>query len=161
RSAVGVVVGGGAAVGWLPLGRREVYVPSYPVSRRYVTNVNVTNTRVETTVVNNYYNNVVVNKNVNVTNVTYVNQRVNGAVTATSGATFTSGQSVSRNVVRVDQREVVITQIAPPAIAPTLQAFVGAWAPSNMRPPERIANRAVVAKSTPPPPPPSFERQQA
>src|SRR5260221_5555535 len=72
--AMGVAVGGGAAVGWFPLGPREVYVPSYHVSRTYVDNVNITNTTVNTTVVNNYYNNVVVNKNVNVTNVTYVNQ---------------------------------------------------------------------------------------
>ena len=80
-------------------------MPSYPVSRRYCETINVSNTRVETTVVNNYYTTVVVNKQVNVTNVTYVNQRVNGAVTATSGTTFVSGQTVSRNVVRVDQRE--------------------------------------------------------
>jgi hypothetical protein len=126
-----------------------------------VTNINVTNTRVETTVVNNYYTNVVVNKQVNVTNVTYVNQRVNGAVTATSGATFTSGQSVSRNVVRVDQREVVSTQIAAPAIAPTRQAFVGAGASTNVRPPAVMASRTVVAKATPPPPPASFDRQAA
>ena len=154
-------VGVGVNVGWFPLGPREVYVPSYPVSRRYVTNINVTNTRVETTVVNNYYTNVVVNKQVNVTNVTYVNQRVNGAVTATSGATFTSGQSVSRNVVRVDQREVVSTQIAAPAIAPTRQAFVGAGASTNVRPPAVMASRTVVAKATPPPPPASFDRQAA
>jgi hypothetical protein len=153
-------VGIGVNVGWFPLGPREVYVPSYPVSRRYVTNINITNTRVETTVVNNYYTNMVVNKQVNVTNVTYVNQHVNGAVTATSGATFTSGQSVSHNVVRVEQREVVSTQVAAPAIAPTRQAFVGAGAPSNMRPPQTFANRAVVVKSAPPPPTPSFERQQ-
>ncbi len=154
-------VGVGVNVGWFPLGPREVYVPSYPVSRRYVTNVNVTNTRVETTVVNNYYTNVVVNKQVNVTNVTYVNQHVNGAVTATSGAAFTSGQSVSRNVVRVDQREVVSTQVSAPAIAPTRQSVMGAGAAANARPPAAFATRAVVAKSTPPPPPPSFDRQQA
>ena len=154
-------VGVGVNVGWFPLGPREVYMPSYPVSRRYVTNINVTNTRVETTVVNNYYTNVVVNKQVNVTNVTYVNQRVNGAVTATSGATFTSGQSVSRNVVRVDQRDVVSTQIAAPAIAPTRQAFVGAGATTNVRPPAVLASRTVVAKTTPPPPPASFDRQAA
>jgi uncharacterized protein DUF6600 len=154
-------VGVGVNVGWFPLGPREVYVPSYPVSRRYVTNVNVTNTRVETTVVNNYYTNVVVNKQVNVTNVTYVNQHVNGAVTATSGAAFTSGQSVSRNVVRVDQREVVSTQVSAPAIAPTRQSVMGAGAAANVRPPTAFATRAVVAKSTPPPPPPSFDRQQA
>jgi uncharacterized protein DUF6600 len=154
-------VGVGVNVGWFPLGPREVYVPSYPVSRRYVTNINVTNTRVETTVVNNYYTNVVVNKQVNVTNVTYVNQRVNGAVTATSGASFTSGQSVSRNVVHVDQREIVSTQVAAPAIAPTRQAFVGAGASTNVRPPAVMASRTVVAKATPPPPPASFDRQAA
>ena len=102
----GVAVG--SNVGWFPLGPREVYVPSYPVSRRYCETINVTNTRVERIVVNNYYTTVVVNKQVNVTNVTYVNQR---SVTATSGTTFVSGQNVSRNVVRVDQREIVQTRV--------------------------------------------------
>jgi hypothetical protein len=158
----GVAVVGGN-VGWFPLGPREVYVPAYPVSRRYVTNVNVTNTRVETTVVNNYYTTVVVNKQVNVNNVTYVNQHVNGAVTATSGTTFTSGQSVSRNVVRVDQREIGTTRAVAgaPAIAPTRQAYIGAGRPAAIRPPAALATRTVVAKAPPPPPPVSFDRQQA
>jgi hypothetical protein len=158
--AVGVGVGGGVGVGWFPLGPREVYVPSYRVSRNYVNNVNVSNTTVNTTVVNNYYNNVVVNKNV--TNVTYVNQRVSGAVTATSGATFTSGKSVSRNVVRVDQRELVNAPVVSgaPTAAPTRQAVLGSGAPARVRPPETFVNRAVVAKTAPPPPPPTFERQQ-
>jgi hypothetical protein len=161
--AVGVAAGGPASVGWFPLGPREVYVPAYPVSRRYVTNVNVTNTRVETTVVNNYYTNVVVNKQVNVTNVTYVNQRVTGAVTATSSTTFVSGQSVSRNVVRVDQREIVATPVVAggPAIAPTRAAVIGAGRPVAVRPPATFVNRTVVARTAPPPPPPSFDRQEA
>jgi hypothetical protein len=161
RFAVGV--GAGVSVGWFPLGPREVYVPSYPVSRRYVTNVNVTNTTVNTTVVNNYYTNVVVNKQVNVTNVTYVNQRVSGAVTATNGATFTSGQSVSKNIVRVDPHEVASAQVVAgaPAIAPTHQAVIGSGAPARVQPPAAFVNRAVVAKTTPPPPPPSFTKQQA
>jgi hypothetical protein len=56
--AIGVGVGGGyaagASVGWFALGPREVYVPSYRVSQRYVDNVNVSNTRVTTVEVNNY-----------------------------------------------------------------------------------------------------------
>src|SRR5690348_18485961 len=46
--AVGIGVGGGvgANVGWFPLGPREVYVPSYHVSRTYVNNVNISNTTV-------------------------------------------------------------------------------------------------------------------
>jgi hypothetical protein len=161
--AVGVAVGGGAAVGWFPLGPREVYVPSYHVSRTYVNNVNITNTTVNTTVVNNYYTNVVVNKNVNVTNVRYVNQGVAGAVTATSTQTFTSGQSVHNNLMRVNEREVANAQVAAatPAVPPTRQAVVGAGRPAAVRPPAPVVTRAVVAKTAPPPPPPKFERQQA
>jgi hypothetical protein len=161
--AVGVAVGGGAAVGWFPLGPREVYVPSYHVSRTYVNQVNITNTTVNTTVVNNYYNNVVVNKNVNVTNVTYVNQRVPGAVTATTTQTFTSGQSVHNNVIRVNERDVASAPVvaATPTVQPTRQSVMGAGRPAAVRPPAPVANRAVVAKTTPPPPPPRFERQQA
>lgn len=157
----GVAVG--SNVGWFPLGPREVYVPSYPVSRRYCETINVSNTRVDRVVVNNYYTTVVVNKQVNVTNVTYVNQRVNGAVTATSGATFVSGQNVSRNVVRVDQREIVNTRVVAgaPAIAPTRQAFIGAGRPAAVRPPATVVTRTVVAKAPPPPAPVSVERQEA
>ena len=161
--AVGVGVGGGVGVGWFPLGPREVYVPSYRVSRTYVNNVNVSNTTVNTTVVNNYYNNTVVNKNVNVTNVNYVNQRVPGAVTATSSQAFTGGQPVARNIVKVDQRAVATAPVAAtaPAATPSRQALLGTGGPSAAQPPARFVNRAVVAKTAPPPPPPSFDRQQA
>ena len=33
---IGINTSGGGGVGWFPLGPREVYVPSYPVSRNYV-----------------------------------------------------------------------------------------------------------------------------
>ncbi len=163
--AAGFAVGGfaaGVSVGWFPLGPREVYVPSYPVSRTYVTNINVSNTTVNTTVVNNYYNNVVVNKNVTVVQQTYVNQRVTGAVTATSGQAFTSAQPVARNIVRMDQRELVSAPVtaAAPAVAPPKQAVLGASAAATARPPAFVQNRAVVAKVTPPPPPVPFARQQ-
>ncbi|MGB8323504.1 MAG: DUF6600 domain-containing protein, partial [Candidatus Acidiferrum sp.] len=165
--AVGVGFGGGFAagvnVGWFPLGPREVYVPSYPVSRTYVNNVNISNTTVNQTVVNNYYNTTVVNKNVTVNNVKYVNQGVPGAVTATSGQNFSSAQPVARNMVAVNQREVASAPVgvAAPAVAPPKQAVLGSGAATNVRPPASFATRAVVAKATPPPPPPSFAKQQA
>jgi hypothetical protein len=61
RVSVGISVGGGgsnfgASVGWFPLAPREVYVPSYRVSPRYVQQVNithVTNITNITTIVNN------------------------------------------------------------------------------------------------------------
>jgi hypothetical protein len=163
--AVGVGVGGGFAagvsVGWFPLGPREVYVPSYHVSRNYVNNVNVTNTTVNTTVVNNYYNTTVINKTT-VNNVTYVNQRVPGAVSATTPQAFTSAQSVSKNTVKVDAREVATAQVlaTTPAVAPSRQAVLGSGATAVVHPPATLQARAVVAKTTPPPPPPSFAKQQ-
>jgi hypothetical protein len=176
--AVGIGIGGGLAagvsVGWFPLGPREVYVPSYHVSRNYVNNVNVSNTTVNTTVVNNYYNTTVINKNttVNNTNITnnnvivnnqhYMNQSVPGAVSATTPQAFTSAQSVSKNSVAVNAREVASAPVAAttPPVAPAKQAVLGSGAAATVKPPAALANRAVVAKATPPPPPVSFAKQQ-
>jgi hypothetical protein len=160
----GAHFGVGVSVGWFPLGPREVFVPSYPVSRTYVNNVNISNTTVNTTVINNYYitrNNTTVINN-NITNVHYVNQSVSGAVTATSQQAFTSAQPVSRNLVAVNAREVATASVnvTAPAVAPNRQAVIGSGAATKFTPPAAVVNRAVVAKTTPPPPPLTFARQQ-
>jgi hypothetical protein len=171
RFAVGIGVGGGFAagvsVGWFPLGPREVYVPSYPVSRTYVNNVNVSNTTVNTTVVNNYYNTTVINKTTNVTNVTvnnqhYMNQSVPGAVAATTPQAFTSAQSVSKNSVPVSAKEIASAPVAAttPAVAPSRQAVLGSGAQAAAKPPAALQSRAVVAKTAPPPPPVPFVKRQ-
>ena len=159
-------VGGGAAVGvgvaWFPLGPRDVYAPSYHVSERYVERVNVSNTRiVNRTQITNVYNNVYVNKTtVNVTNITYQNQRANNAVTATSQASFTTAQPVGRNQVRVDARQVASAPVSPTtAVAPQARSFTGAAAPAKVRPPAILASRNVVAKTAPPPPPAPVAQQ--
>jgi hypothetical protein len=163
---IGIGVGGGGfaagvSVGWFPLGPREVYVPSYHVSRAYVTNINVSNTTVNTTVVNNYYNTTVINKTT-VTNVTYVNQRVTGAVSVTTPQAFTSAQSVSKNSVKFDAREVASAPVVAttPAVVPSKQAVLGSGATATVHPPAALQTRAVVAKTAPPPPPPSFAKRQ-
>jgi hypothetical protein len=161
--ALVVWVGGvaGAEVTWFALGPREVYVPSYRVSRSYVERVNVSNTTVNTTVVNNYYSATVVNKNTTVTNVNYVNRAVPGAVVATSSQVFTTAQPVARNTMRVDPRAAGSARVGPatPTIAPMKQAVLGA-VPAKAQPPAKVETRIVVAKATPPPPPPSFEKRQ-
>ncbi|HYA62692.1 MAG TPA: DUF6600 domain-containing protein [Candidatus Sulfotelmatobacter sp.] len=166
--AAGIAFGGGGFaagvnVGWFPLGPREVFVPSYPVSRTYINNVNISNTTVNQTVINNYYNTTVINKNVTVNNVRYVNQNVPGAVTATSPHAFTSAQPVARNMVAVNQQEIRSAPVAvrAPAVVPPKQAVLGAGAATNVHPPAVVQSRAVVAKTTPPPPPPAFAARQA
>jgi hypothetical protein len=163
--AAGVAFGGGIGVGvnvgWFPLGPREVFVPSYHVSRVYVNRVNISNTTVNQTVINNYYNTTVVNKTT-VNNVTYVNQNVRGAVTATSGQAFTSSQSVSRNIVRVNEREISSAPVAvrAPSVVPPREAVLGGAAVTRYQPPARLQSRAVVAKTAPPPAPISFAQRQ-
>jgi hypothetical protein len=156
-AAVAISVGGGAGVGWLPLGPREVYVPGYHVSEGYVRRVNVSNT----TIVNNtYITNVYQNK---VTNITYANRRAPGGVTAVTRTVFTSAQPISGHAVRVSEGEFSRygASGAAPAIAPVRQSLLGAAPNLNVRrPPAAFSNRPVVARLTPPPAPVPFDRQQ-
>jgi hypothetical protein len=155
--AIGV---GGGPVGWFPLGPGEVYVPPYRVSRRYVNNVNVTNTRVNITQVTNVYN--VYNSNTtSVTRITYVNQRPQ-ATTVVSRDTFINARPVNRNVVRVDDREISQAQVAHRVdVQPQRASIEGAGRPVQMRPPARIVERQVVATRAPTPSRPTFEQRQA
>jgi hypothetical protein len=160
---IGIGGGGGVGVAWFPLGPRDVYCPSYHVSERYVRNVNITNTTViNQTNITNVYNNVYVNKTVNVTNIKYQNQAATNAVTATSHQAFTSAQSVSHNMVKVDAREMASAPVAPmtPSVAPQQHSVLGAGASASVRPPAASFSRAVVAKTAPPPPPVTFAKQQ-
>src|ERR1700674_4223048 len=167
--AIGIGVGGGGyapgvSVGWFPLGPREVYVPSYRVSRNYVNNVNVSNTTVNTTPVTNVYNTTIVNNNTTINNVTYVNRSVSGAVTAVPRQAFTSGQPGARAAVAVNAREVASAPVtARAAVAPTSNRVLGSHANTANRvkaPPPAVASRPVVAKAKAPPPPVPFAARQ-
>jgi hypothetical protein len=168
--ALVVFVGGGGGLGgkmgWFPLGPREVYVPSYRVSRGYVDRVNVSNTNVSRTTVTNIYNTTIVNKTTTINNVTYANRSVSGAVTAVPQRSFASGQSVARAAVRVDAREIASGPVnSRAAVAPTSNSVLGSHANTANRvtvPPAAVASRAVVARAKAPPPPVPFAaRQQA
>jgi len=146
-------------VGWFPLAPGEVYVPGYRVSRRYVNNVNITNTTVNVTKVTNVYNTVVINKT---TNITYVNQRVNNGVTVVSRDTFVNARPVARNLVRADTRELASAPVTHVVQAePVRTSVIGAGRPVNNRPPAAVVERKVVAVRTPPPPPRPIEQRQA
>ena len=139
---------GGGGVGWFPLGPGEVYVPSYRVSRVYVNNINITNTRVNVTQITNVYN---VYNGRGTERITYVNQRVTNSVTVVTHDTFVNARQVNRNILRVDAREV---DSAPafhrPMVQPGRQSVFGAGTPVRFQPPARIVNRPVVVTRTPP-----------
>ena len=139
--------GGGGGVAWFPLGPREVYVPPYRTSERYVQKVNVTNTTVNVVNVTNVYN------NVNVNNVTYMHQNNVTAVTAVSHDTFVNARPVSTAVVRVNPQQIQMAEVQRNvAVAPVQKSVVGAAAVATVKPPAAVMQRQVVVKETPAPP---------
>jgi len=167
--ALVVFIGGGPGgfggnVGWFPLGPREVYVPSYPVSQAYVTRVNISNTTVTNVTITNVYNTTIIHNTTNITNITYANRNVQGAVMVVPQHAFVSAQPVAKVAVAVSARDIASAPMTSRvAVAPTRESVLGAKAATANRvaaPPAAVANRQVVAKKTPPPPPVPFAKQQ-
>jgi len=160
----GVGVGFGGNVGWFPLGPREVYVPSYHVSREYVNRVNISNTTVNNVQITNVYNTTIINKSTTITNVTYANRNVRGAVMAVPQHAFAGAQPVGRAAVSMNERQIAGASVnVRVAVAPTRESVLGAkFATANRvtAPPAAVINRQVIAKRTPPPPPVPFAKQQ-
>ena len=130
--------GGGAGVGWFPLGPREVYRPSYRVCERFVTRVNVTNVRNITNVTN-------------VTNVRYVNQNVPGAVTAVSHNDFASSRPIGRAAVVVPPSAMASAQVVGAAPITRNRAITAPRSNVAVARPPQAAMAAPVVTRTPPP----------
>ncbi len=132
-------------IGWFPLAPGEVYRPAYNASRDYVRNVNVSNTVVNTTVINNIYNNPTY-----VTQVNYRHAREPNAVTAVPATAFAQAQSVQRSRVAISQQSLQRGQVIPvAAIVPTQVGMAGGAPTTNRRPTQAIAQREVMARTAP------------
>jgi Family of unknown function (DUF6600) len=147
----------GARVGWFPLGPHDVYVPGYHVNAAYVRNINLANTRANTTYITRAYDG-------HDANLRYANSAVPGAVTAVPRNVFTSAQPVAPHRVALPHRGGMglrATTVAP-AIMPVRQSVLGMHSGRIVRaPPRALADRPVVARLTPPRAPVSFAREQA
>jgi hypothetical protein len=146
--SIGISIGG-PPVGWFPLGPREVWVPPYHHSPRYIERVNVTNT-------------VIVNRTViNNVNVNYVNRRVPGAMTAVPRDIMMSGRSVGGAAIRVPNDIAARADVGPlAAIAPQRGALLDGRGPGGSAPPPAVTNRRFVARESPPAPPVPFAQRQ-
>jgi hypothetical protein len=153
---VGVGFGGGfSGVAWFPLGPRDVYIPGYHASPRYVQNINITNTRVlNVTQVTTVYNNYVANRNVGANRVDYTYAHDAVAVTAVSRETFVGARPVATAFVRVSPEQLQSAHVVEPtSLAPTRSSFVAATAkPARARPAVAFSERPVVARLNPPAP---------
>ena len=154
-----------AAVGWFPLAPREVYQPSYPVSRGYFDNINRSNAVIAPTTITNVYNTTnvtnttIVNNTTNIVKTVYVNQQVRGAVVAVPAQAFAQSQSVARAAMPLSREAALSAPVAHVATVAPVQQSVHGGAPVAMaKPPAR--ELAVVAHTAPPPAPVPFAEQQ-
>jgi hypothetical protein len=146
---------GGGNVGWFPLAPREVYRPSYPVSRGYFDRVNHSNAVIAPGTVTTIYNQVNntrisnTSKVVNVSKIVYVNQQVNGAVVAVPAQTFVQSRPVAKAIVPMAHELVrsaptaALTVVARPA----QNAHAGAPEAHGKPPQER---HPVLTRTAPP-----------
>ena len=146
---------GVSGVAWFPLGPREVYRPSYPVSREYFTNINRSNTVINNTVINNYYDHPTT-----VINVEHKNRRVPGAVVAVPKTVFVQSQPVSRAVERIADDRLAREPVAQaPAAAPTERSVRGG-APARDKPPAKAFEKPALARTPPAAPKVGYEAQK-
>lgn len=163
--AIVVFLGGaqfqGNSVGWFPLAPREVYQPSYRVSRGYFDHVNHSNAVIAPATITNIYNTHITNvtKVTNVTNVTYVNRNVTGAVVAVPMQAFAQSQSVAKAAVPLPRDAAIraaVVQMA--AVAPVVQSLHGGAPDASAKPPAH--EHHVIARNAPPAQPVAFAAQQ-
>jgi hypothetical protein len=150
-----------ARVGWFPLAPREVYQPSYPVSRGYFDNINRSNAVIAPTTITNVYNTTTINK-VNVTNqvvnVVYANQQISGAVIAVPARAFVESLSVAKAAVPMSREAAMAAPVAHvAAVVPVAQSLHGGGKDASAKPPQR--EHVVVARTAPPPAPVPFAAQ--
>jgi hypothetical protein len=163
-NGAGISFGGDTGVGWFALGPRDVYIPAYRASETYVTRVNTSNAVViNNTQVTNVYN--VYTRTGAISNVTYSNRAVAGAVMAVPQSALTSARPVHEVAVKVQPNQLasIKENAAAPHVAPQVASVMGRPAASARvaRPSAAILSRPMIAKSTPPPAPAPFQQRQA
>ena len=127
--SIGINIGGGPAVGWVPLSPREVYVPSYNVTNIYVTNVNSPYRR--------WHPPIQPNQPVRTGPIMYSNQGVPGGVTV-----------VPQNVLRERQ------PISNAVIAPVDARTISRWQTQPLQPQQpAVQGRPAQSLGVPPPAP--------
>lgn len=145
---------------WVPLGWGEVYAPWYHASPRYWQTVNRTTVINNTTIINNVYNYYNGGPGARRVDLRYANYRVPGALTAAPQSALVNSRPINRVALRVPERDLGQPDpVRAPQVAPTRQTVTGGRPPA-MRPPERVLDRRVMARTPAPQRPVPFAEQE-
>jgi Family of unknown function (DUF6600)/FecR protein len=152
-----IMAGRGPGIAWFPLGPRDVYIPGYHASTRYIEQVNITNARVDRGTVVNVYER-------HVTNISYGNLRAPRAITGMPDSAFVASRGVRGAGFTVSEtsiRSAPVERVAP--FVPGRESVLGRQPAGRVaRPPQAVYARPVVARAEPAPRPLPFAvREQA
>ncbi len=161
---VGVSVGiGGPAVGWFPLGPRDVYIPAFTASAAYVDRLNIADSRmINAGYVNNVYSGYMRTRSIPVAS--YMNRTVAGAVTVVPQNAFVNARPVRQAALHIAPNQIAGIRTADPAphVAPQVASVLGRPAGGNTpHPAAAVLSRSVVSRIAPPPRPAAFAQRQA
>lgn len=136
-------------IGWFPLGPRDVYVPSYRVSRDYFSRVNVHNTVVNVTVINNIYVEYARGADYG-RRIEYAHGGRSSAFTVVPRETFTSARDVRREAFRLERNLLANARFSGSVdYAPDRRAVRGATTQSRSAPDRGVFERGVIARTPP------------
>lgn len=153
--ALVVFFGGGnnSSIGWFPLGPSEVYMPSYPVSQNYFSQVNISNTVVNRTRITNDYNSYARGDNLRpLQGGNYANRRIANGVTVVPQSAFVNSRPVQAAEVRAAPDAMTrgdTVRVAP--VRPGAASFRGTARAARVRPPREVLDRQVFVRTAPPP----------
>lgn len=150
-------LGGGAAVGWLPLAPGEVYIPGYSVSAHYLEALNLSNSsRLDAQTIGAIYRNPASQNR-------YANRAAPHALTLIPQTAFVGALPVRRARVAVPgELASAIPTVRVPAIAPERSSVLGPIALTRVaHPPPGLLARPVITRHEPPAAPPTFAVQRA
>ena len=126
--------------------------------------MNNTNTVINNTTINNYYNESRNPDNPSLANIRYANRTVPNAITAVPQDRFSSGRRVTESARTVSGSQAGAARVVlAPEIAPQRASVLGpgaANAPRAPRPPAGVTSRPVVARTAPPPAALPFDLKQ-
>ncbi len=141
-SGFGISVSYGGPIGWFPLAPGEVYFPSYATGGSYFAALNISNTTINRTTVNNYYG-AMASNSVNMARMNYANRNVAGATTAVPAGAFANSRPVANSMVPANSAALRNARVmSRAAVTPTQSSVLGAGgraaaAPSQCDDPQR------------------------
>jgi hypothetical protein len=137
----------GEGIGWFPLGPREVYIPPYQVSTRYVQRINIAHVTTIT---------VQTIETFNVNHVVYVNRTVPRALTFVPHDVFVQSRPAAGGMLSVSAAEIMRAPLMgmTARVAPQRESvFAQPFAPRSpvAQPSPDLMRRRVYTRTAPPP----------